>query len=528
MDLSFLKELKKLSSERILVEPRQCRKFHRRSGAIETLRSLYRHSLVLLTDLYQLTMAFGYWKSRVAEREAVFHLFFRENPFGGSFAVAGGLSDVVELLSEFRFDDGDIEYLSGLAGNDARALFEPEFLEYLRTLSLTCDIDAVPEGTVVFAPEPLVRIQGPLLQCQILETALLNIINFQTLIATKAARVCLAARGDAVLEFGLRRAQGIDGGLAASRAAYLGGCTATSNVLAGKLFGIPVKGTHAHSWIMCFDDELEAFQSYAKTMPNNCVFLVDTFDTLRGVRKAAQIGRWLREQGHEMIGIRLDSGDLTSLSIEARKILDEAGFAKSVIIASNDLDEHLIEELKQQGAMISIWGVGTRLATAYDQPALGGVYKLSAVRNESHNWQYKVKLSEQVIKVSNPGIQQIRRYRNAERFLADVIYDVGNPPPEDGSFVELMDHTPRPIPSGTTFDDLLVPVMRQGGIVYDAPLLSLSRDRCQLELDSLTESVKQLKNAQPYPVGLESTLHQLKTNLIEQSRGDPQSFSVSS
>ena len=237
----------------------------------------------------------------------------------------------------------------------------------------------IPEGTIVFPHEPLLRVHGPLLQAQLLETALLNIVNFQTLVATKAARVVLAARGEPVLEFGLRRAQGIDGALAASRAAYLGGCAATSNVLAGRLYGIPVRGTHAHSWVMCFDDELEAFRAYARAMPNNCVFLVDTYDTLDGVRHAIEVGQELRRQGHEMIGIRLDSGDLAWLSIEARRMLDEAGFPKATIVASNELDEQIIASLKDQGATIGVWGVGTRLVTAYDQPALGGVYKLAAI-----------------------------------------------------------------------------------------------------------------------------------------------------
>ncbi|HSW48721.1 MAG TPA: nicotinate phosphoribosyltransferase, partial [Bryobacteraceae bacterium] len=284
---------------------------------------LYRHSLSLLTDLYQLTMAYGYWKLGVAEKQAAFHLVFRGNPFKGGFTVAAGLAYAVSYLENFRFDEGDLAYLKTLNGNDGRPLFERGFLDYLADLRLTCDVDAAPEGTVVFPHEPLVRVTGSILQAQLIETPLLNMINFQTLIATKAARVCLAAKGEPVLEFGLRRAQGIDGGIAASRAAYLGGCAATSNVLAGKLFGIPVKGTHAHSWVMSFDDELESFEAYAKAMPNNCVFLVDTYNTFEGVRRAVAVGRALRETGHEMIGIRLDSGDLAYLSIEARKILDE-------------------------------------------------------------------------------------------------------------------------------------------------------------------------------------------------------------
>src|SRR6476620_1616973 len=302
---------------------------------MSTLPGLYRHSLALLTDLYQLTMAYGYWKLGRADDHAVFQLYYRRNPFGGGYAVAAGLGYVVDYLNSLRFDEGDLAYLRTLTGNDGRALFDGGFVDYLAELKFTCDIDAVAEGTVVFPNEPLVRVSGPILQAQILETPLLNMINFQTLVATKAARVCEATGGEPVIEFGLRRAQGVDGSLAASRAAYVGGAHATSNVLAGKLFGIPVKGTHAHSWVMSFDNEAASFEAYAGAMPNNCVFLVDTYNTLDGVRRAVEVGRKLREAGHEMVGVRLDSGDLAYLSIEARRILDEGGFPKAQIIASN-------------------------------------------------------------------------------------------------------------------------------------------------------------------------------------------------
>ncbi|MFP5504089.1 MAG: nicotinate phosphoribosyltransferase, partial [Candidatus Sericytochromatia bacterium] len=372
----------------------------------------YNQSLALLTDFYQLTMAYGYWKTGTDRHEAVFHLYFRKNPFKGGYTVAAGLAFAIDMLEHFRFDESDLAYLGGLTGNDGQPVFEPAFLDYLRDMRFECDIHAVPEGTIVFPNEPLMRVQGPLIQCQLVETVLLNIINFQTLIATKAARVCEAAQGEPVLEFGLRRAQGMDGGLSASRAAYIGGVSATSNVLAGKLFDIPVKGTHAHAWVMSFDDEFAAFQAYAEAMPNNCVFLVDTYDTLEGVRNACKVGRWLRDRGHKLAGVRLDSGDLAYLSIEARKILDEEGFPEATIVASNDLNELIIESLKHQGAKISVWGVGTQLATAFDQPALGGVYKLSALRAPGEDWKYKLKLSEQAIKISNPGILQVRRFHS--------------------------------------------------------------------------------------------------------------------
>src|SRR4051812_5857006 len=447
-----------------------------------TLTHIYCHSLALLTDLYQLTMAYGYWKLGRAEQEAVFHLSFRKNPFHGGYSVACGLHDAIDYLSALRFDAEDLEYLATLRGNDGRPLFDRGFLDYLRGLRFSCDLDAIPEGTVVFPHEPLVRVTGPVLQAQIIETPLLNLLNFQTLIATKSARVCLAAKGEPVLEFGLRRAQGVDGGLAASRAAYVGGAAATSNVLAGKLFGIPVKGTHAHSWVMSFDDELESFDAYARAMPNNCVFLVDTYDTLEGVRHAVEVGRRLRAAGHEMIGIRLDSGDLAYLSIEARRILDAGGFPKAQILASNDLDEHIIASLKEQGATIAVWGVGTKLVTAYDQPALGGVYKLSAIRESPGEWEYKLKLSEQIAKVSNPGILQVRRFRQGGEFVGDAIYDTGLGAAGASAcpctFVDPTDATRRKtIAPGTKHEDLLVPVFRAGKRVYDPPSLESVRNR---------------------------------------------------
>ncbi|MFM8396364.1 MAG: nicotinate phosphoribosyltransferase, partial [Pirellula sp.] len=336
---------------------------------------------------------------------------------------------MIEYLQGYQFSQADVEYLARIPGNDAKPIFEKDFLRYLEGLKLTVDLDAVPEGTVVFPHQPLLRVSGPILQCQLLETALLNIINFQTLIATKASRVARVAGKDPVLEFGLRRAQGPDGAMSASRAAYIGGCSATSNVLAGKKYGIPVRGTHAHSWVMSFDSELEAFETYASVMPNNCVFLVDTYDTLDGVRNAIEVGKQIASKGYRMVGIRLDSGDLAQLSIAARQMLDQAGFQDASIVASNDLDERLIESLKHQGACIGIWGVGTKLATAYDQAALGGVYKLGAIKDPTGSWQHRIKLSEQMIKTSTPGIQQVRRFYDAQRHaLCDMIYDEIMPP----------------------------------------------------------------------------------------------------
>jgi nicotinate phosphoribosyltransferase len=473
----------------------------------------------LLTDLYQLTMAYGYWRTRTHEKEAVFHLFFRKAPFQSGYTVAAGLSDAIAWLRELKFSAEDLAYLGTLTGNDGGPLFDREFLTYLRDFAFTCDVDAVPEGTLVFPHEPLLRISGPIVQAQIVETALLNFINFQTLIATKAARICLAAQGEPVLEFGLRRAQGVDGALAASRAAYIGGCAATSNVLAGQIFGIPVKGTHAHSWVMSFDDEPTAFQAYAEAMPNNAVFLVDTYDTLEGVKRAIDTGRWLRARGHEMAGIRLDSGDLAYLSIEARRMLDAAGFPQAVIVASNDLDEHIIASLKQQGAKVGMWGVGTKLVTAFDQPALGGVYKLGAIREPGGPWVYKVKLSEQAIKVTTPGSLQVSRFTRNGEFVADMIYNSFAPPAGPRVIVDPNNTTRRKaIPADATREDLLVPIFRGGALIYDEPALPAIRERTQAQLRLLYAGAKRLLNPHEYPVGLEPGLFDLKTDLIFKHR----------
>jgi nicotinate phosphoribosyltransferase len=316
-------------------------------------------------------MACGYWKAGVSDCEAAFHVTFRKNPFGGGFTVACGLATAIDFLRTFRFTDTEINYLASQHGNDGKALFDFGFLDYLRNLRLSCHIDAPSEGTLVFPNEPLIRVCGPIIECQLLETALLNILNFQSLIATKAARVCLAAENDAVIEFGLRRAQGVDGGLTSARAAYIGGCAGTSNLQAGQRFGIPVSGTQAHSWIMFFDTEKEAFETYAEAMPNNCIFLVDTYNSIDGVRHAINVARQLRKQGHEMIGVRLDSGNRVALSVEARRMLDKAGFPTAKIVCSGDLDEHVIADMKRHGAKINMWGVGTKLTTGQPDAALG-------------------------------------------------------------------------------------------------------------------------------------------------------------
>ncbi|MFC1743175.1 nicotinate phosphoribosyltransferase [Candidatus Riflebacteria bacterium] len=484
------------------------------------LKKLYNPELLcLLTDLYQFTMAYGYWKNNFHEKQSVFHLFFRNNPFAGGFTISCGLEYAIDFLENFNFSQTEVDFLATIEGADKKPLFAKEFLNLLQNMEFSCDIDAVPEGNVVFPHEPLLRIKGPILQCQLLETPLLNFINFQSLIATKAARICMATGGEPVLEFGMRRAQGIDGALAASRAAYIGGCSATSNVLAGKLFGIPLKGTHAHSWVMAFDDELESFKAYARAMPNNCVFLVDTFDTLKGVEKAIEVGDWLKEEGYPFSGIRLDSGDLAYLSIESRKLLDNAGFNDTAIIASNDLDENIIDSLKKQGAKIGVWGVGTKLATSYEQPALGGVYKLSAIK-EVDGWDYRVKLSEQLIKVSTPGILAVRRYFDADRAVADLIYNHDFDFNGDIIVVDPLDMTrQKKIAKNAPCLDLLVPIYKAGKRVYETPAIGDIRANTFKSLKAFHSGVKRFVNPHQYPVGLEKSLHELKTELVLKGRG---------
>lgn len=478
------------------------------------LRDLYRPSLGLLTDFYQLTMAYGYWKAGVHEREAIFHLYFRQNPFEGGYALSAGLDPAIDLVTGLGFEAEDLSYLESLK------LFEPAFLDYLGTMRSRCDVDAIPEGRVVFAPEPLLRITGPIAQCQLLETPLLNTINYQTLIASKAARIRQACGNDQLIEFGLRRAQGVDGSLSASRAAFIGGADATSNVLAGKIFDIPVRGSLAHSWVMFFDSEREAFVQYARAMPDNCIFLVDTFDTIEGVRNAIEIGLGLKSQGHELTGIRLDSGDLAYLSIEARKMLDAAGLKETVILASNDLDEHLITSLKQQDSKVGAWGVGTRLVTGYDQPTLGGIYKLSAIRDEDGSWSHRLKLSEQTFKVSYPGRLQVHRFTRDGEPIGDMIYETEMGAEQPPMIVDPKDPIrSKAIPATAEAEELLVPVVRNGKRTYEPPALATVRKRALVELGNFHPTIRRLDNPHEYPVGLDARLHRRRTELILEARG---------
>jgi nicotinate phosphoribosyltransferase len=471
-----------------------------------------------LTDLYELTMAAGYWKLGRTDDEAIFSLFFRRAPFGGGFTLAAGLARVIAFLEAYRFAADELGHLESLRGNDGRPLFERAFLDYLAGLRLTVDVDGIPEGTVVFPHEPLVRIRGSLLQAQLLESALLNLVNYPTLAATKAAHAVLAAGGAPVMEFGLRRAQGPDGALTASRAAYLGGCSATSNVQAGRVFGIPVMGTHAHSWVLSFADEVEAFEAWADVMPGNAVLLVDTFSTEQGVANAIQTGLRMRERGQRLAGIRLDSGDLAYLSVRAREMLDEAGFSDARIVASNDLDPETIESLLAQGARIDSWGVGTKLVTCFDQPALGGVYKLTAIRRAGQDgWRTPVKVSADTAKITVPGQLAVRRFYDADGTArADMIWD--ELAAEDGSrvVVDPVDaHHRLTVDDAWTSRELTVPVFRSGRRVYDPPSLPASRDHARHELGTLHPAILRQLRPHWYPAGLEWGLHTRREALIE-------------
>ena len=468
-------------------------------------------------------MACGYWKADVTDYEAAFHVTFRKNPFGGQFTVACGLATAVDFLRTLQFAETEIAYLGSQRGNDGKPLFDSGFLDYLRDLQLTCDVDAIPEGTLVFPNEPLIRVCGPVAECQLLETALLNILNFQSLIATKATRVCLAAKGDPVIEFGLRRSQGVDGGLTAARAAYIGGCAGTSNLQAGQQFGIPVSGTQAHSWIMFFENEFEAFQSYARALPNNCIFLVDTYNSIEGIRHAIEIGSELRRQGHEMIGVRLDSGDRVALSIKARRMLDDAGFANAKIVCSGDLDEYMMTDLKQRGAKIDVWGVGTKLATGQPDAAIGGIYKLGAIRRPGGEWQYRIKLSEESAKASVPSSLQVRRfYQTDGRFMADAIYEADHDVSEPCEIVDVETEDKTKIPRNTHHSDLLVPIFRAGELVYEQPTIEESREHVRKQLSCAPPEILQLNDPVPYKIGLEQSLHELRSRLIARAKEQAQ------
>lgn len=478
-----------------------------------------RQNLTLLTDFYELTMMQGYFKNKDQNETVIFDAFYRNNPCDGGYAICAGLEQLIDYIKNLHFSTEDIDYLRSLN------VFEEDFLNYLKDFQFSGDIYAIPEGTVIFPREPLVKVIAPIMEAQLVETAILNIVNHQSLIATKTARVCQAARGDGIMEFGLRRAQGPDAGIYGARAAMIGGCIGTSNVLAGQLFDVPVKGTHAHSWIMSFPDEYTAFKTYADLYPTACILLVDTYDTLKsGVPNAIRVFKEMKEAGIPLTfyGIRLDSGDLAYLSKKARKMLDDAGFTDAIISASNDLDEYLIDSLKVQGAAITSWGVGTNLITSKDCPAFGGVYKLAAVQGKDGNFIPKIKLSENTEKVTNPGNKTIYRIYEKEtgKIKADLICLVDETFDENKSMLLFDPSEPwkkTKLAAGSyTLRELMVPIFKNGECVYNSPKVMEIRDICKHELDTLWDETKRLINPHKVYVDLSKKLYDIKIELLDQ------------
>ena len=475
-------------------------------------------NLTLLTDLYELTMMQGYFKNPVQET-VIFDAFYRSNPCGNGFAIAAGLDQVIDYIKNLHFAKEDVDYLRSLQ------IFDEDFLNYLENFHFTGDIYAIPEGTVVFPREPLVKVIAPIMEAQLVETAILTIINHQSLIATKAARVVNAARGDGIMEFGLRRAQGPDAGTYGARAAMIGGCIGTSNVLTGKMFDVPVLGTHAHSWIMSFPDEYTAFKTYAELYPDACTLLVDTYDTLKsGVPNAIRVFREMKEAGklNGRYGIRLDSGDLAYMSKEARKMLDAAGFEDAVIAASSDLDEYLIDSLKSQGAKITSWGVGTNLITSKDCPAFGGVYKLAAIQDENGTFVPKIKISENTEKITNPGNKTIYRiYDKATgKIRADLICFVGESfnPDEDLVIFDPLETWKKTKLKGGSYSmrELMVPVFRNGECIYQSPSVKEIAAYCTQEKATLWDETKRLFYPHRVYVDLSDKLYAVKKELLNQ------------
>lgn len=472
-------------------------------------------NLTLLTDFYELTMMQGYFKNKT-NPTVVFDMFYRVNPNNGGYAICCGLEQVIDYVKELNFSYEDIAYLRDLQ------IFDEDFLDYLAGFHFTGDIYAIPEGSIIFPMEPLVKVVAPIIEAQLVETAILCIINHQSLIATKAARVCHAARGDSVMEFGLRRAQGPDAATLGARAAVIAGCIGTSNVLCAKKFGLPPLGTHAHSWIMSFSDELTAFRKYAELYPDNTTLLVDTYDTIRsGVPNAIKVFSELRDAGKmpKMYGIRLDSGDLSYLSKKARNMLDEAGFKDAVICASSDLDEYLIDSLKAQGAAINSWGVGTNLITSKDHPAFGGVYKLAAIEKDGE-FIPRIKLSENQWKITNPGNKTIYRVYDKKTgkihadliCLADEVFDENEPlllfDPVN-TWKKLMLE-----PGSYTLREMLVPVFQNGTCVYSSPGVMDIRKYCEQEQTTIWEETKRLVNPHNVYVDLSTKLWTIKNELL--------------
>ncbi|AWN33044.1 MULTISPECIES: nicotinate phosphoribosyltransferase [Lactobacillus] len=474
-------------------------------------------SLTLHTDLYEINMMYTYFKKGIAERNAVFEAYYRQEPFGNGYSVYAGLEHVIMYLKNLKFKESDLKYLKEEVG------YDDDFIDYLCHLKMKLTVRSMPEGEIVFANEPLLQVEGPLAQCQLVETAILNIINYQTLLATKAARVKLAVQGDGVMEFGTRRAQETDAALWGTRAAYIGGFDSTSNVRAGKLFGIPISGTHAHSLVEAFGNEYEAFKAYAETH-KDCVFLVDTYDTVRSgvpnaIRVADEMGERINFQG-----VRIDSGDMAYISKQVRRELDNAGYTKAKIYASNDLDETTITSLKMQGAKIDVWGIGTKYITAYDQPALGAVYKLVSIEDDQHRMRDTLKISSNVEKVSTPGKKQVWRIsaNTEKKNEGDWIARVGVDP---RNFDSLYMFHPQysyinKVVTNYTAEPLLKDIFVDGKLTYQQPKLIDIKKFCAANLDGLWEEYKRSLNPQEYPVDLSQDLYDSKMNIIQDIRNN--------
>lgn len=479
---------------------------------------LNNNPLVMMTDQYQLAMACAHWKNGTHERQATFQLYFRRCPFGGSYVINAGLQSAVEYLQNFHFSDEQISHLATLKSASGDCLFPADFLSALSSMTFSCDVDAITEGEVVFPNEPIMQITGPIWQAHIIESTLLNIINFQSLVATKASRIRSAAGDDKLFEFGLRRAQGL-AAISVARASFIGGFDGTSNLLAGQLMGIPTVGTHAHSWVMAHDSELAAFAAFADAMPTNCVLLVDTYNTISGIDNAIIIGNKLRERGHDLLGIRLDSGDLAYFSQIAREKLDAAGFPEALIMASNELDEQVIESLKQsQQAKINAWGVGTKLATCYDDAALSGVYKLSAIEQADGHWEDKIKLSEQRAKMTIPGaLSAYRYYDDNGRYVADAITQKAEKSDAIRRIIDPQDNLRQKKIKVANSYALLQPLFRNGKLVSVQPTIEDTKALAQSSLSSLDDSHKRLHNPHQYPVGLSEQLDAHRDELMRQA-----------
>ena len=466
-------------------------------------------NLTMMTDLYQLTMMDGYFIQGKAKETAVFDVFFRQKDTI-NYAVFAGLDQAIDYINDLHFSNDDISYLSSLN------IFHKEFLDYLRDFKFTGEMYSVAEGDIVYPQEPIVIIKAPLIEAQLIETALLNIISHQTLIATKSARIVSAAKGKGVVEFGLRRAQGPDAGIYGARAAIIGGCNGTSNVLTGQMFDIPVKGTHAHSWVMSFDSELDAFRAFADVYPDTCLLLVDTYDTIQGIKNAITVFNELKSRGHKPVGIRLDSGDLAYLSKVARKMLDEAGFRDAIIMASGDIDEYLLQSLDSQGAKIDMYGVGTKLITSEDTPSLGGVYKLSAIEKNGKLLP-RMKISDTLIKVTNPGFKTLYRlYDKHGMAVADLIAlkdEKINKP------LVLTHETERW--KTTTLDDyeirrMLNKIFDGGKCVYVKPALADIVKFSAAEKARFWDEYKRIDNPQIYKVNISDGLYALKHKILQE------------